>query len=254
MTEFSYGGYVPDGVENVEWEPAVGLASVASLPASVDLSHLDSVRNQRTANMCVGCAFAGAIELRGRALGHLPRLLSEQALWTYARQVDSARDGLSRELFDRGARPSSAVAAMSVVGLVPQELWPFDLAKVNHMPPWDVVAEGYDMRFAGAKRIVELGPERAAAVRAALANGYPVAFATKVCSVYEAGTFGVYPGLVGEERGWHYQAIVGYDVGKFKVLNSWGPEWADAGHCWMADSVVASGQCQDFYLIQTEAT
>ncbi len=54
-------------------------------------------------------------------------------------------------------------------------------------------------------------------------------------SDYEAGQVWAY---TGPKTGSHAMCIVGYDDSReaFKVRNSWGTDWGDGGHCWIAYS------------------
>ncbi len=82
---------------------------------------------------------------------------------------------------------------------------------------------------------------RVNAVRKALAEGYPVVHCfTVVKSFYKAPrVWRSQPSDGGAEgqHGRHAMLIVGYDDtlegGCFRVLNSWGPKWADGGFVWI---------------------
>jgi len=67
---------------------------------------------------------------------------------------------------------------------------------------------------------------------------------------YEPGTVWDYAGPI---AGSHAMLIVGYDdaLGAYKVRNSWGSEWGDAGYCWVSYGSLQAGQARAGILLES---
>lgn len=248
-------GYHPDDQDTVDSWPRVSSMGLVSADVGADLSSfVRVVRDQGPHDCCVGAAIAAAIELRGRVMGINADALSECAIWTYARNIDSIdRTGVLQDLVEVGCRPASAFMGIEQWGLVAQEVWPLDAETALESVPWDVLRSGYDLKFTGAHRVGDFST-RIADLKTGLSHGYPAVFAMKVDDVYTSGNFGVYDDLAGKFIGWHYQTIVGYQGDRFKILNSWGSGWCQQGYSWVTEGYLASLRAEDFYLITAGET
>jgi C1A family cysteine protease len=98
----------------------------------------------------------------------------------------------------------------------------------------------------------------------ALSGGFPVDIGFTVYNFgSNKGEF-YYPGSGDPVLGGHSVLIVGYDdarkitnpsskkstTGAFKIRNSWGPGWGEAGYGWLPYEYVLKGQADDFWTLQ----
>lgn len=241
-------GYRPDPPDGRDWNAVALLAAHATdsdTPADTRLDEFATVLDQGVTNGCVGCATTSAIALRATMLGYALAPVSWLAAYTLAR----AKGGLL-PLTDTGSNPRAAFAAMNEFGFVAEDRWPSVEGSVNSVIPWDVWRAGSDALLSGYYRIDYEGDFRLEAIRRALAIGYPVTFAMPVDESYEKLRPGeTYAGLSDSVLGWHYQCLVGYEPERFRVLGSWGKEFADDGFAWVSDAWMASLQVSDLYAV-----
>ena len=75
------------------------------------------------------------------------------------------------------------------------------------------------------------------AMKAALANGWPIIFSTGIQNYYPDKTTHIFRPN-GHSAGYHSMAVWGWDYVNgeeyFRVSNSWGTGWGDHGWCWMS--------------------
>jgi hypothetical protein len=250
-------GYIPDAAHTVATDlvrrPAGRLLGApAAVPAAVNWqSMVDRVYDQSITNSCVGWAMSSALYLAGQASGIPIARPSPLAIYAFARLVDATPDGGA--LHDDGCRPTSAIDAAAAFGICAIARWPFEEWRVNDAPPMDVFAAGADAVVTGQYRIPP-GDDAPATMRAALAAGHFPIFGLRIDDdFYNWATAGLYmPDMRAAERGRHMLCAIGYDVGGFRVVNSWGPTWGDAGYIWIAPQAFASSAVTDI-LVMTHA-
>jgi len=116
---------------------------------------------------------------------------------------------------------------------------------VNEPPPFDLDVAGGDALFTGYYRIEG---DVAALMRLALASGHVPGLAMMVHeSFLELGANVTHDVPEGNALGRHMVTVVGYEPGAFRILNSWGTDWADGGFGWLSERFVASAFCGDRY-------
>lgn len=161
----------------------------------------------------------------------------------------------------RTITPSLQMCIGSLVseGFVSDADWPLDAAKVNDKPPQAV--------YGKASLLIdyEWGQTRSPeAVKAALADGYPVAFrysgpeaefraAAKTGKMEPWGTKPA-PEL---NKFAHIMLVVGYDdaAQTWMVRNVWGEEWGDKGHLTVPyDTMKACTLTHDFFYVGDQQT
>lgn len=100
-------------------------------------------------------------------------------------------------------------------------------AKANRLSDWRAISRS--KRADGSKVVLD-------DIKGALSRGEPVVFAMPVMADFKAlrGDT-VYRHNMPENTNWHAMAVVGYDEGRqaFRVVNSWGTHWGDAGYAWI---------------------
>lgn len=73
-------------------------------------------------------------------------------------------------------------------------------------------------------------------VKGSLARGVPVVFAMPVDHAFKALKPGeTYRSAAPQGHDWHAMALIGYDEDRqaFRLINSWGKNWADGGYTWI---------------------
>lgn len=205
-----------------------------SSAANVDHSQrLDAIQDQGPSNSCVGQALATSLYMRGQLSGMpIPRP-SALAIYTHARLLDANYQPLS----DDGSRPRSAMRGLTEYGVVANERWPLDMARINDPMPLDVFQHALDSVVTDYYRIAS-GLGCSALIRTALAKGYIPVAAVPVDQSFEDMGTGVYDGPRGPSLGSHMVAFAGSGDGYLRIANSWGRSWGDAGFGSVSDLFV----------------
>lgn len=135
---------------------------------------------------------------------------------------------------DAGAQIRDVVKVAAKVGVAPETLWPYDVAKFKRLPPKRV--------FEAAKADLAITYSRvavgAAALKTALYAGHPVVIGISVYDSFE-GDETAKTGLVKMPAsnesmlGGHCMLATGWNDAQrtFTVRNSWGPDWGNHGYC-----------------------
>lgn len=131
----------------------------------------------------------------------------------------------------QGLVVSQALQFVQAVGVVPLSLFPYDEGGCSLRPSSALVSQANAWRI---KEFAALGPWGAVPldkIIEALDAGRPVILtigADLALSTYRGGVLDSYAGPV---RGYHAIVAVGYDrdAGTLKLMNSWGPDWGEAG-------------------------
>lgn len=214
-----YGlGYLPDLADVRDWLYSAPSGAPPALPAKIDLrpkTYPVPTYNQGPPNSCTGNAVAAMVGFVDRKQGGANINPSRRQIYYDARAID----GL--ETIDRGAYIRSALQAVANRGAAPEELFPYDVERINEQPPQNV----YDaalLKQALAYLRVDINPD---AMRACLAEGFPFVLGTTLYeNYYEAASTGMVPMPAGSTVGGHAQMFVGYsDIDRrFIVQGSWG--------------------------------
>lgn len=266
-------GWLPDFPDfrdrtplHAQVEPLIARTAIpapAPLPDRVDLSQWCSpVETQGALGSCTANAAVGLYEyFERRAKGEY---------------VDASRMFVyktSRNLLhwtgDSGAFIRTAMGALVLFGVPPEEYWPYDPAQLDVEPPAFCYAFGENFK---AIQYVRLDPAGTTAdalrneIKTFLANGFPSMFGfTVYSSIDQAAADGKIPlPAAGEKvKGGHAVVAIGYDdaivvpnnsahtatTGAFKIRNSWGPEWGEQGYGWLPYDYVAAGLAQDWWTL-----
>lgn len=232
-------------------------ADTSPLPSTVDLRQWCSpVEDQGPLGSCTAFAGIGLVEYsQRRAFGkHLdasPRFLYK-----------ATRDLLHWQ-GDTGAYLRSTLKALALLGVAPEEYWPYDIAQFDVEPPVLAYALGQSYQ---ALRYLRLDPagrspaEVLERVKVMLVAGFPSAFGFTVYeSIYGVGGTGniPFPGPGERVVSGHAVCAVGYDdhrnmngmPGGLLVRNSWGTGWGASGYGWLPYAYVTEGLAVDFWSV-----
>lgn len=196
------------------------------------LDQLPPVFNQGDLGSCVG---HGVTELCEHVLareGHPRTFLSRLACYYWA------RGGVPE---DTGATIRDGIKGVVTNGLPLESLWPYDIARWRDAPSAEAVAEAAHR----AQGIEYLRLESTSEILDCIAGGFPVVFGTALYEGFRrVGPSGMIPMPTPDERpiGYHCMLQVGYSTrldicgerGGVYVRNSWGPDWAERGNCWLS--------------------
>ena len=216
------------------------------------------IMDQGQVGSCVGHATDGSCETRlviaGTPISH------RSPVWVYdvARCLERARvnAGVPNEslpsLADNGSEPSDAWAGIERWGIAAYDDRPTSNETANDEPKLGLVESASALILTGAFRIDSTGAARIAAMKTALANGYPIAIAVQVDAAFENwdGKNPLGAPDPNQVLGGHYIYVTSYDTLSngstvFGGPNSWTNAWGDGGF-WLGDENFISG-ADDIY-------
>ncbi|GAM19140.1 hypothetical protein SAMD00019534_023150, partial [Acytostelium subglobosum LB1] len=224
-----------------------------ALPASVDLrQHMTDVEDQETTNSCVANAVAGAYEYLIKRY-HNDDQYDVSRLFIYYNARGLEGDG---EIEDEGSIISYAIEGLKKYGAPSEEIWPFDVDKVNEVPHQEAYEEAAQFLIEDT----ELVPTDLTAWKKCLAEGNPIIFGMSLYNSFDShrkkGLVPV-PSPNEETRGshgGHAMLCVGYnDTDQvFIIRNSWGSTWGDNGYCYIPYRYLISKKhnCGDSWIIK----
>ncbi len=169
---------------------------------------------------------------------------------------------------DQGAYLRSTMQAMVMLGVPPEDNWPYDVARFDDEPPSFCYALGQAYKALRYYRLDPPGTGLKALVPAitrSLAAGLPCMFGFTVYTSFPRvgdGQVDVPMPQPRERRaGGHAVVAVGYDDaraigqarGALLIRNSWGTAWGDKGYGWMPYAYVERGLAVDFWSLSSAA-
>lgn len=216
------------------------------------------IMDQGQVGSCVGHATDGSCETRLVIMGSpIPH---RSPVWVYdvARCIERARDnaGVPNQslppLTDSGSEPSDAWAGISKWGIAAYEDRPTSNETANDEPKLGLVESASALVLVGAFRIDSTGAARIAAMKTALANGFPIAIAVQVDNAFENWD-GVNPLGAPDPNnilGGHYIYVTSYTTTASGIVfggpNSWTESWGDSGF-WLGNESFIAG-AEDIYV------
>lgn len=244
---------------------AVSVAAPLSLAAAVDLRAFCSpIENQGVIGSCTAHAGVGMVEYyQRRAYG---KYVNGSRLFLY--KVTRNLLGWSG---DTGAYLRSTMEALAMLGVPPEQYWPYDVSKYDVEPSAFLYALADNYEATSYYRLDPSGTTKAAlltAIKTNLAAGLPAMFGFTVYSSYtqaSAANQGAIPYPVSGDKvvGGHAVMAVGYDdnkvikntasatstTGALLIRNSWGTGWGNGGYGWLPYAYVQSGLATDWWTL-----
>jgi C1A family cysteine protease len=215
------------------------------LPLKVDLRpRCSPVEDQGQLGSCTGNASVGALEFlelkadpQGVGYGDLSRLMA----YYNGRSIE----GTVRQ--DAGCEIRDVVKGLAKWGTCAERLYPYDVRRYTRKPTPAAYADAAKRRIKTYHRIAGLD-----AMRACLAEGYPVIFGFTVYESFESDEMArtgvlAMPGKDEREMGGHAVLAVGYDDGAERAIvrNSWGADWGQNGYFTMPYGYIKNASLSD---------
>ncbi len=221
-------GYIPSPIDDRDFKIVGDATSLFgySLPAAPDedleLCRLvDRVNNQISTQTCVLQALQQGHYV---SLGHHGKPLEYMSV--LAGYWDARKRG-GTEKYDMGCYPRLAWQAMSGTGFCKEKFWPFDPAKVNRPPSFDVRAAAIDQKWIDGYYQLWGLTDRVEELKATISQGNPVTVGTIVDDAFKKYRSDGAEPLEHPTQfgGRHMMLALGYDMYGLWVLNSWGEKW-----------------------------
>lgn len=231
------------------------LGKVENLPSTVDLSsYMPPVKNQGGQGSCV--AWASGYYYMGYKLGrerNVSLTLSENQM-SPAFVYNHICKGV-----DSGSYFSSALALLTTMGVPSFAKMTYTDANYTNLPSEKVYREAINNRCMDAYYIPLENNSSLKIIKSLVANDNPVIIGINVYSNFDNISLYGYNycsvNKSGDLRGGHAITIVGYDdnrvtndgLGAFKIVNSWGTGWGQAGYAWMSYKAMLDNKlCQGY--------
>lgn len=237
--------------------------SASSFPSKIDLRKWCSpIENQQNIGSCTAHAVAGVVEyFENKSFG---KFLDASRLFLYK---------VTRNLLhfsgDTGAFLRSALGALVLFGMPPEEFWPYNTEIYDDEPNAFCYAFAqnfkcinyfrHDPSNISTKDVLN-------SVKKYLAAGIPSVFGFTVYqSIRQVSSNGYIPFPVLKEKmlGGHAVSAIGYDdnveienpfsgdctKGAILIRNSWGEEWGDKGYGWLPYEYILQGIALDWWSV-----
>lgn len=230
---------------SMQGQAGVFRTRVEKLPPSADLRQLCSeIEDQESIGSCTAQSVCGLIEYLQRSL--------------YGQQLDVSRLFLYKVTRtylgwtgDTGAFVRSAIKALRLFGVPPEDYYPYAIARFDEEPAAFLYAFASNYRAIQYYRLNTLDD-----LKESLAKGIPFAFGFscyKSMFTDEVRRTGNIPLPTATDRivGGHAVMAVGYDenTGRLLIRNSWGTGWGDAGYGTLPYEYVTQNLAQDFWVL-----
>lgn len=214
---------------------SVHLPFVTTLPKEVDLRNgCSPIVDQGQLGSCTANAIASGLREYWEVKEGKLTLLSRLWLYWNERKLEGTIDQ------DAGASIRDGMKVLQKLGCAPEPDWPYDISMYSERPPEKSFADAALFKIHEYHRVTHL-----LALKAALAEGYPVVLGMMIYESFESDEVAA-NGIVslpkrGEQfLGGHAVLAVGYrddpnhrGQGYVVCRNSWGEHWGDKGYFYL---------------------
>lgn len=204
-------------------------------------------------------------------------LLEYIEIKTKGKYIDASRlflykvtRNLMHETGDAGAYLRKTMEAMVLIGIVPEEYWPYDVSRFDKEPSafcYAVASNFKTMKYVSLDKANMPLEDILVQIKTVLAGGLASIFGFTIYdSIVQTKTNGgkiPFPTDKENIRGGHAIMAVGYDDnqiitnevdgtqtrGAFLIRNSWGTQWGDNGYGWLPYEYVRTGLAQDWWTL-----
>ena len=251
QTPNHFYGWVPDVPDQRDHLFAAPPAVLGALPASVDLTaQCPPVYDQGQLGSCTANAIAGALEFDAGKEGIAGYTTPSRLFIYYNERV---MEGTVAS--DSGAQIRDGIKSVGNQGACPETEWAYDITQFAVQPSPQCYVDAKQHRAIAYQRVVRTIQQ----MQGCLAAGYPFVFGFTVYESFESpevAQTGVAPMPAPNEQvlGGHAVVAVGYDNSsqRFRVRNSWGTGWGQAGYFTMPyQYLLSSGLSSDFWTVRT---
>lgn len=206
------------------------------LPPRILLVPWATAGNQGQQGSCVGWAVAYALKTHQEEMERRWGISVPERVFSPSYVYNQVRLGDCMS----GTYIPNALNLLSSEGVVPLVDFPYDPNSCHRLPTPALKQTAQEFRIASWRRVNTYDETE---VKTALAAGFPVIIGMVVDQAFmNLRGDAVYQGPSGPSRGGHAMVTVGYDDERaaYRVLNSWGPEWADQGQGWISYTAFAN--------------
>ena len=220
----AYGWHRPlPSRRHIDRHGLLEISPITPFPRVTDLSNmLCPIRDQSTAGSCTSFALEPLLQYVTKA----PAPLSELFIYFNERLAEG------NPTQDNGANLSDGAQCCVTLGAPPETDWPYDLAQLATKPPDAAYMDALQFKAASDHSILTLRD-----MMGCLAQGFPFVVGITVYESFESDAVAAsgvvpLPGPSEQNLGGHAVCVVGYDMTteQFKVRNSWGTSWGQAGY------------------------
>lgn len=209
--------------------PTVGIPDAADTRQIAETP----VRDQESDAACVGFGICDGVEYALKVEG-VDAELSELGIWRETREIAGTANQ------NTGVTIPDGISVAATRGILPAALWPYDPTKYAEPIP-AALATAARYRIGAAYRCPDMDT-----TLAAIAQGFRIVFGLSLTTDFmsqDVALHGEVPPLKANPSfaGAHCMSLVAYDkkrpifneVGVGIAKNSWGPDWAKQGYCYI---------------------
>ena len=209
------------------------------------------ISNQSTLSSCVGNGVADAFEAQFAHRNNLDpnKVDNISRLFIYWNSRNNDTPPCAN--VDKGTRIRLAFDCMARYGAPSEDLYPYDIAKVNERPTILAYREAIKHRISAFYRIDKTGDDRIIQIIQALNAGNPIVFGTALGTSFRYINSDAIVNLPNDAIiGRHCMIIVSWSSSRqaFEIRNSWGEGWGVGGYCWMSPSYLTASITSDLWV------
>lgn len=243
-------GWLPDVPDQRDHLFAAPPEVIGALPPSTDLTaKCPPIYDQGQLGSCTANAIAGGLEFDADKES-ISGYKAPSRLFIYYNERVMENTVSS----DSGAQIRDGIKSVGAQGACPETEWPYDVTRFADQPSQQCYNDAKQHRAVAYQRVARSLQQ----MQGCLAAGYPFVFGFTVYESFESqevAQSGVAPMPAPNERvlGGHAVVAVGYDnaTQRFRVRNSWGTGWGQAGYFTMPyQYLLSTGLSSDFWTIR----